>query len=148
MLQPTILTWILIVFGIITCVPLFLAQLVILIYPKGQKAKNILIGKGEDWRNETHFKLAFGMAWADWLLFFPLITAGSVGVIMGTAWGYLLWAGSGVISLYINLVLWFVEKKYVYPSYGPLAYYTYYWGNFVYWGLAVIVYSVYRIIGL
>ena len=148
MLQPTILTWILIVFGIITCVPLFLAQLVILIYPKGQKAKNILIGKGEDWRNETHFKLAFGMAWADWLLFFPLIAAGTAGVIMGAVWGYLLWAAAGVISLYINMVLWFVERKYVYPSYGPLAYYTYYWGNFVYWGLAVIVYSVYRIIGL
>ena len=50
MYQTTIVTWILIVFGLVTCLPLILAQLVILIEPKGQRAKDILIGKGEEWR--------------------------------------------------------------------------------------------------
>ena len=33
---------------------------------------------------------------------------------------------AGAISLYINIILWFTEKKNVYPSRGPLKYFTYY----------------------
>ena len=147
MLQPTIITWILIVFGGITCLPLFAAQLVILLDPKGQKAKDILIGKGEEWRDNTHFKSAYGMAWADWLITFPLLAAGSAGVILGTVWGYILWGAAGIILVYINFILFFMEKEYVYPSIGPLAYYTYFWGNFIYWGLGAFAYSVLRLMG-
>ena len=72
MYQATIISWILIIFGTITCLPLLLAQIIILVNPKGQKAKDILIGKGEEWRDETHFKSAYSLAIADWLIFFPL----------------------------------------------------------------------------
>ena len=147
MYQPTITTWILIVFGLITCFPLLLAQLVILIDPKGKKAKDILIGKGEEWRDKSHFKSAFSMAWADWLIFMPFFTLGIIGIFQSTYWGYLLFAVSGAIQLYINIFLWFFEKEYVYPSRGPLKYYTYYWGNFIYWGAASVLYGIYRLNG-
>ncbi len=148
MLDPTIITWILLVFGAITCIPLFLSQLTILINPKGQKAKDLLIGKGEEWRDKTHFKSALGMAWADWIFMFPIFVAGSIGVILGTMWGYILWAIAGTISVYINIMLFVMEKEYVYPAYGALAYYTYYWGNFVYWGILTIGYSIIRLQGI
>jgi hypothetical protein len=41
-----------------------------------------------------------------------------------------------------------MEQEYVYPSRGPLAYYTYYWGFFVYWGATVVAYSVLRLVGV
>ncbi len=145
MLTPTVITWILVLFGLVTCLPLFLAQLSILTDPKGKKAKDILIGKGQEWRDQTHYRSAYGMAWADWILFLPLLGVGSVGVMLGAVWGYVAWAGAGAISLYINVVLWFLERKYVYPSVGPLRYFTYYWGNFVYWGALAIVYSIFRL---
>jgi hypothetical protein len=148
MFKPTTITWVLVVFGAITNIPLFLAQLTILINPRGQKAKDLLIGKGEDWRDRTHFKSAYGLAWADWIFMFPIFIAGSVGVILGTSWGYILWAIAGGISVYINVMLWFMEKEYVYPSCGALAYYTYYWGNFVYWGILAIGYSIFRLNGI
>ena len=148
MLQPTFITWILIIFGVITLLPLLGAQLIILLQPHGQKAKDILIAKGEDWRDKTHFRSAYGFAWADWILLMPLLVSGSVGVILGHAWGYVLWAAAGAISLYINIVLWIMEKEYVYPSRGPLAYYTYYWGFFVYWGIATVTYAVLRLGGV
>ena len=116
--------------------------------PHSQRAKEILIGKGEDWRDRTHFKSAHGMAVADLVWWLPLLAAGSVGVAIGESWGYILWAASGVISVYINIVLWFLEREYVYPKAGPLAYYTYFWGNFVYWGLAVTAYAVARAAGV
>jgi len=134
-----------VVFGLVTCLPLFLAQLILLVDRKGQKAKDVLIGKGQEWRNETHFRSALGMAWADWLLLLPLLIVGSVGVLLGAVWGYVAWAGAGAVSIYINVVLWFLEREYVYPSIGPLQYFTYYWGFFVYWGSLAVIYSFLRL---
>jgi hypothetical protein len=41
-------------------------------------------------------------------------------------------------------MLWLLEREYVYPKVGPLVYYTYYWGIFLAWGLAVTAYSAAR----
>ncbi len=147
-MQPTAITWTLILFGIITMAPLVSAQLVMLIKPHSQQAKDILVAKGEDWRDRTHFRSALGLAWADWLLVVPLLISGSTGIILGQAWGYVLWGAAGSISLYINIVLWFMEKEYVYPSRGALAYYSYYWGFFIYWGAMALAYSAMRLSGL
>jgi hypothetical protein len=148
MFEPTILTWIIIIFGVITCGPLLYAQLVILLQPEGQKAKDILIGKGEDWRDKTHFKSAYALALADWILFLPLFAAAIIGVLLGQIWGYVFFAVTGSISLYINIFLWFFEREYVYYAVGPAAYYTYIWGNFIYWGVAVLIYSLIRLNGI
>ena len=147
-IEPTLLTWILVLFGAITLLPLVVAQLSILMRPDSRRTKNILIGKGEDWRDRTHFRSAYGFAWADWVLLVPLGVAGSIGVLLGRPWGYVLWAAAGTMSLYVNVVLWFLEKEYVYPSRGPLAYYTYYWGFYVLWGAAALGYSALRLSGV
>ena len=146
-LEPTVVTWILIIFGAITLMPLLFAQLTILVDPQGQRARDVLVAKGENWRDRTHFRSAYGFAWADWLLVVPLTIAGSYGVLLGEAWGYVLWGAVGAISLYVNVVLWFMEKEYVYPSRGPLAYYTYYWGFFVIWGATALGYAAFRLGG-
>lgn len=147
MYQPTVITWVLIVFGIFTCLPLLFAQLVMLIEPEGNKAKDILVGKDEEWRDKTHFKSSYGLAIADWFIFAPLFILGIIGILLSSYWGYLLFAVSGAIQLYINVFLWFLEKEYVYPSRGSLKYYTYYWGNFIYWGAASLLYGIYRLNG-
>ena len=85
---------------------------------------------------------------ADWVLLVPLFVAGSTGVLLGQAWGYVLWAAAGTISVYVNIVLWFMEKEYVYPSRGPLAYYTYYWGFFIVWGAFALAYAALRLAGI
>ena len=147
-MQPTLFTWALVVFGIVTLIPLVAAQLSILIRPDSRKTRELLIGKDEDWRDYTHLKMAIGAAWADWLFFAPLFVGGSIGVLLGQSWGYLLFGAAGACSLYVNIILWFTEKEYVYPSRGPLRYFTYYWGFFVYWGALALVYSALRISGI
>ena len=148
MLHPTFVTWILVIFGAVTLLPLLLAQLIILVQPHGQRAKDILVAKGEDWRDRTHFRSAYGCAWADWMFLVPLVLFGSIGVLLGQVWGYVLWGAGGAISLYINIVLWFMEREHVYPSRGPLAYYTYYWGFFVLWGALALGYATLRLVGI
>ena len=147
-MQPTPVTWALVIFGVITMAPLILAQSSMLFRPDSQKTRNLLIGKGEDWRDGTHYRFSRGAAWADWLLFAPLFVAGCAGVVLGYAWGYVLFGVTAACSLYINIILWFTEKEYVYPTRGRLRYYTYYWGFFVYWGALAVVYSVLRIAGV
>ena len=148
MLQPTLVTWILIIFGLITCGPLLYAQLVMLLQPHSQKAKDLMIGNGQDWRDRSHFKSAYALAWADWIFFMPVLVSGIIGAVFGQIWGYALFAAAGAIQLYINIFLWFFEREYVYTAVGPLAYYTYIWGNFVYWGAATLIYSLLRLSGI
>ncbi len=147
-MEPTLVTWALVVFGVITLIPLFAAQLSMLTKPKSEGARNLLIGKGEDWRDKTHFKMSLGAAWADWLFFVPLFVAGSIGVLLGQLWGYVLFGAAGACSLYINVILYFTEKEYVFPTRGPLRYFTYYWGFFVYWGVLALAYSVLCVSGI
>ncbi len=147
-MQPTLVTWLLIAFGLVTLLPLFLAQFAVLVNPDSEKTKELIIGKGEEWRDQTHFKLALGAAWADWLFFVPIFSAGSIGMILARPWGYLLFAVAGACSLYINIILWFTEKEYVYPSRGPLKYYSYYWGFFMYWGALALAYGLLRLNGV
>jgi hypothetical protein len=149
MLEPTLITWILVVFGIVFIFLLILyGQLLMALRPHSQKTKDLIIGKGEDWRDKTHMRMSLGIAWADLIVWLPLLAAGSVGVLAGQAWGYALWMASGAISVYINVILWFSEREYVYPTCGPLAYYTYFWGFFVYWGVAVVAHAAWRLANL
>lgn len=144
----TLVTWVLVVWGIVTLVPLTVAQLALLLGPDSPRSREWLIGKDEEWRDATHFRFSLGAAWADWLVTIPLFVAGVVGVVLGEAWGYVLFGSAGTISLYINVILWFMEKEYVYPSRGPAKYFTYYWGFFVYWGALALAYSALRVGGV
>jgi hypothetical protein len=147
-MDPTVVTWVFVLRGLITLIPLTVAQLALLLSPHSARSKEWLIGKDEEWRDRSHFRFSLGAAWADWLVTIPLFGAGVVGVLLGEAWGYVLFGAAGTISLYINIILWFMEKEYVYPSRGPMKYFTYYWGFFVYWGAAALVYSVLRVGGV
>jgi len=133
---------VLVIFGLVfVFAVLVYGQILMVSRPHGRKTKDLLIGKGEDWRDKTHFRFSYGGAWADLLFFLPLLLAGSVGVLLGDRWGYILWAVSGGVSAYISIILLFTEKEYVYPHWGPLIYYT------VYWGLIVVIYSMLRLSG-
>jgi hypothetical protein len=147
-MEPTLVTWVLVVFGAIALSPLTVAYLAFLRSPYSPKSKELMISKGEDWRDKTHFRFALGGAWADVLFLAPLFVSGSVGALVGQTWGYVLFGAAGAISLYINIILWFTEKEYVYPSRGPLRYFTYYWGFFVYWGALALAYSALRVGGI
>ncbi len=72
MIQPTIVSWVLIVFGIVTTFPLFYAQVFMILAPNGRKTKGWLIEKGEGWRDGTHFSASLGAAWGDCYLSGPI----------------------------------------------------------------------------
>lgn len=142
MIETTIITLIIAIFGAITFLPLFGAQFIMILKPNSQKAKDLIIGKGEDWRDKTHFKSALAFAWADLLIILPLYALGTILVFNGQLWGYVIWISLGVLSIYFSIVFWVLEKEYTYKSVGWIAYFTYFWGFFLYWGLAAIIHSI------
>ena len=141
-MKPTIFTWILAVFGAITFLPLMMAQLIMLFKPQSQQAKDLIIGKGKEWRDHTHYRSALAFAWADILVILPLLILSSVGVFSGQLWGYTLWLVLGILSIYFSILFWVLEKSYTYNAGGWLAYYTYFWGFFLYWGIGALVRSL------
>jgi len=145
-MKPSIFTWILAVFGAITFLPLLVAQFIMLLKPQSQQAKDLIIGKGKEWRDHTHFRSALAFAWADILVILPLLVLSSVGVFSGQLWGYVLWLALGILSIYFSILFWVLEKSYTYSAVGWLAYYTYFWGFFLYWGIGTLVYSIIIII--
>lgn len=146
MLKPSVLTWVLVIFGV-ACIflPMVYVQLNVVINPTSQKAKDMIIGSGEDYRDKTHMRVSYGIALADVIFWLPLLAAGSIGVLLGRAWGYVMWGVSGAISVYISIILFLTEREYVYPAVGPLVYYTIFWGFFVYWGVAAVAYASLRL---
>ncbi|MDJ0827815.1 MAG: hypothetical protein QNJ16_20195 [Rhodobacter sp.] len=147
-MEPTIVTWLLIAFGVLTHGILTYIYSVFARDPHSKASKDLMIGEGKDWRDETHFDLNLGFAWTDFLFFVPLFVLSSIGMVLGKPWGYVLFGAAGACSLYINIILLWVEKKHVYAALGPLRYYTYFWGFFVYWGALALVYSMLRVSGL
>ena len=140
------IAWGIAIFGAITFLPLFGVQFMMILKPHGQKTKELIIGKGGAWRDKTHFRSALAFAWADLLVLFPLFISGSIGVLLGQYWGYIVWIVLGILSIYFSIIFWVLEKEYTYPSVGPLAYYTYFWGFFLYWGICATGFSVLAIV--
>jgi hypothetical protein len=147
-LEPTPITWVLIISGFLIYLPVLYGQVLLLLRPHSQATRDIIIGKGENWRDRTHFHSSYGFAWADLMFFLPLLIIGSTGVVLGQVWGYALWTAAAAIAVNDNIVLWFSEREYVYPVWGALAYYTFFWGFFVYWGIATILYAALRLGGV
>jgi hypothetical protein len=59
-MDPTVVTWVLIAWGLTTLMPLALVQLVFLLRPESTQSKEWLIGKDEDWRDHTHMRFSLG----------------------------------------------------------------------------------------
>jgi len=148
MIEPTIVTWLLVIIGIIIYAPPLYMQVLAVRAPQSQRVKDLLIGKGADYADKTHLRFCYGTGWADLMMQFPPLIAGSIGVILGQSWGYMLWVAGATVAVYISIVLWFVEREHVYPNFGPLVYYTYYWGIWVYWAVIAIGYGLLRINGI
>ena len=103
-ISPTWITWTLAIHAAFQFGVLLMAQGMMLFKPKSQSTRELLIGKDQDWRDHTHFRSAKAMAWADWLIIFPLWIVSSYGVLIGQWWGYLCWICLGVVSIYFSIL--------------------------------------------
>ena len=143
-----ITSWInvlLVIFGALTFLPLFVSQFLMLARPNSRTTKDLIIGKNKDWRDRTHYKSALAFAWADVLILLPLFISGSILIFYTNPWAYVIYIILGFLSIYFSILFWVLEKEYTFPAVGAMAYYTYYWGFFLYWGLCAIAFSIFQL---
>jgi len=130
--------------GILIYLPAIYIQALAVFRPHDRKTKDMLVGKGGDYHDKTYFTFCRGTGWADLFIQLPLVVVGSITVLFGQPWAYMIWFAGASITIYIHLVLVFVEGKHIYTNWGPLAFFTYGWGLWVYWAIIVFIYSLVR----
>lgn len=146
MIEISFFTWVVLISGDLIFLLLLGTQTVIIMAPESKLARDLLIGKDEEWRDKTHFKSAFAFAVADWMVIFPILVLLNIGIFWGEVWGYILLLVLGAIAIYFSVFFWFFEKEYTYEINGAIAYYTYFWGSYVYWGIAAAIYALMMIL--
>ncbi len=147
MIEPTFVTWVLSIIGVVIYLPAGYIQAAAVFRPQDRRTKDMLVGKGDDYRDETHLAFCRGAGWADLFVQLPLVIVGSIAVLSGHAWAYLPWFAGACITIYIHLVLLFIEGRHIYHKWGAPAFLTYGWGLWVYWAVVVVIYSLVRMVG-
>lgn len=67
MLEPTLLTWVLVIFGIALLFPLLVyVQLLVVMAPNRRKTQDFWLGKGSKWRDKTQLEYAMGQGGRIW----------------------------------------------------------------------------------
>jgi hypothetical protein len=133
---------ILIVVGVPTLV-LAAIQLTVVIYSQGRLAKK-LANHGREWDDEEHRLRAVGYAYADILVNFPAYILAVMGILSGQAWGYVFLAINGATHVYSSVFLFLSERARDRRIIGTLAFYTYWWGWYLYAGLIGLAFSLWK----
>ncbi|MEL7209964.1 MAG: hypothetical protein AAGK32_17310, partial [Actinomycetota bacterium] len=87
----TATTWVIAVLGLVLITLLAGLQLVAVVRPRAAwTIENVYGGSPEDTDPVAYFAFNQGSAWADPFLWAPLQVAGSIGMVLGERWGFLL----------------------------------------------------------
>lgn len=94
-MEVTPVTWVVAVTGLVLVVPLGTLQFVAVIKPRTEwTIKNVYGGSPHATEPTACFACNQGHAWAaDLLIWAPLQIAGSIGMLLGQKWGFLLGPG-------------------------------------------------------
>jgi len=90
-MDVTLTTWIVACSGLILILLLGSLQLIAVLRPRAEwTIKNVYGGDPESTDPNAYFAYNQGYAWADVALWVPFQIAGSIGMLLGERWGFLL----------------------------------------------------------
>lgn len=141
----TTMTWSVALGGLLIVLILGSLQLIAVLRPRSDWAiQNIYGGNPDDTDATAYFAYHQGWAWADVLLLVPLQLAGSIGILLGARWGFLLGLMAAVPLCYsaISIFIWDRDLHLRQPT---LFYWVIVWGMFPAFGLLEGVYCFWRL---
>lgn len=145
-MDVTALTWIVAVLGLLLIVVLAAAQLVALLRPRSQwTIDNVYGGSPDTTDANAYFAFNQGYAWADVVFWAPLQIAGSIGMLLGQRWGFLLALIASVPFWYsaIPIFIWDRDMGFRKNTWS----YWVVWGVFPAYGVASGAYCLIRLLG-
>ena len=146
-MDVTLLTWVVAVGGIALMALLGTLQAVAVARPRSEwTIDNVYGGRPEDTDPVAYFAFNQGVAWADTFLWAPVQIAGSVGMLMGERWGFLLALLASVPFVY-TAVTFFIWDRDLSVREPTVYYWVVVWGMWPAFGIFEAVYCFWRLLG-
>lgn len=140
-------TWMIASGGLILIVLLTGMQLVAVVRPRAPWTVDNVYGGSPDATDPVaYFAFNQGYAWADPFLWAPLQIAGSVGMVLGQRWAFLLALAASVPFVY-SAVCFFIWDRDLGFRENTFAYWVFIWGMWPAFGIAQFIYCFARLNG-
>lgn len=145
-MEVTPYTWIVAVVGLLIICLLASLQFVAVLRPREQwTVKNVYGGDPASTDPKAYFAYNVGYAWADAFFWAPFQIAGSVGMLMGERWGFLL-ALIGSVPFWYTAIPIFIWDRDMGFRKNTVTYWVLIWGMFPVFGVVEMVYTVSRLL--
>ena len=146
-MEVTIVTWFVAAAGLVISGILLTLQLVAVFSPRGEwTVRNVYGGSPSATDPKAYFAFNQGYAWADSFFWMPIQIAGSVGMLIGERWGFLL-ALIGSVPFWYSAITIFVWDRDMGFRRNTLVYWVFVWGMFPVFGVLEMIYCFARLMG-
>ena len=144
-MDVTISTWVIGLTGLLIMGLLFAFQLVAVLNPRGAwTVKNVYGGDSSATDPTAYFAVNQGYAWADVFFWGPIQIAGSIGMLLGARWGFLLALMGAVPFCYTAITIYVWDRDLGFRK-STVTYWVIVWGMFPAFGLVEMAYCLYRL---
>ena len=146
-MEVTVPTWIVAVAGLLIMGLLVVAQLVAVLRPRAEwTIKNVYGGDPESTDPRAYFAFNQGYAWADVFFWGPIQVAGSIGMVLGQKWGFLLALAGSVPFIYTAILIYVWDRDLGFRQ-RTFIYWVIVWGMFPAFGVVELIYCLVRLMG-
>ncbi|MCP3997116.1 MAG: hypothetical protein GY722_18965 [bacterium] len=145
-MDVTPFTWIVAVGGLLLMALLGGLQLVAVLKPRSEwTIENVYGGEPTTTDPKAYFAFNQGYAWADAVFWAPLQIAGSVGMLLGKRWGFLLALMASVPYWYTAIPIFIWDRDMGFRK-NTVMYWVVIWGMFPAYGLVAGGYCLARLV--
>ena len=145
-MEVTALTWIVAIVGLVLIGLLAALQLVAVVRPRSEwTIKNVYGGSPEATDPKAYYAFNQGYAWADPFFWAPLQIAGSIGMLLGQRWGFLLALAASVPFWYTAIPIFIWDRDLGFRL-NTFTYWVFVWGMFPVFGVLEGVYCFVRLL--
>ena len=145
-MEVTIWTWIVAVTGLVMISLLGTVQFIALIKPRSDwTIENVYGGSPEATDPTAYFAFNQGSAWADPIFWVPLQIAGSIGMLLGHRWGFLLALIASVPFWYTAIFFYIWDRDLGFRE-NTFKYWVVIWGMWPVFGVFEGVYTFVRLL--
>ena len=145
-METTTATWIVALTGLGLMGLLTVLQLVAVLRPRDQwTIDNVYGGSPDDTDPTAYFAFNQASAWADPFLWAPLQIAGSIGMLLGDRWGFLL-ALMASVPFWYTAVFFYIWDRDLGFRENTLSYWLFIWGMWPAFGVVEGLYCLVRLL--
>ncbi len=145
-MEVTLLTWVVAVAGLLIIGLLGGLQLVATMRPRSEwTIENVYGGTPDATDPAAYFAFNQGYAWADSVFWAPLQVAGSIGMMLGHRWGFLLGLAASVPFWYTAIPIFIWDRDLGFRE-NTFSYWVIVWGMFPAYGILEGAYTFVRLL--